>query len=109
MWEKRVEPNSGTAHVAKCFPKLDGLSSQGCMINATFDEICRENTGSKKLECFTFGNKFDTMFSSFPQACFSAVAARENAKIEDSHSAVVQVFSMSRFQIFKVIEVKRGQ
>ena len=21
MWEKRVEPNSGTAHVAKCFPK----------------------------------------------------------------------------------------
>ena len=79
------------------------------MINATFDEICRENTGSKKLECFTFGNKFDTMFSSFPQACFSAVAARENAKIEDSHSAVVQVFSMSRFQIFKVIEVKRGQ
>ena len=20
MWEKRVEPNSGTAHVAKCFP-----------------------------------------------------------------------------------------
>ena len=28
----------------------------------------------------------------FPQACFSAVAARENAKIEDSHSAVVQVF-----------------
>ena len=23
MWEKRVEPNSGTAHVAKCFPKWD--------------------------------------------------------------------------------------
>ena len=22
MWEKRVEPNSGTAHVAKCFPPL---------------------------------------------------------------------------------------
>ena len=22
MWEKRVEPNSGTAHVAKCFPKI---------------------------------------------------------------------------------------
>ena len=20
MWEKRIEPNSGTAHVAKCFP-----------------------------------------------------------------------------------------
>ena len=22
MWEKRVEPNSGTAHVAKCFPEF---------------------------------------------------------------------------------------
>ena len=72
----------------------------------TFDGISRENTGSKKLE---IGNKFNTMYSSFPQACFSAVAARENAKIEDSHSAVVQVFSMSRFQIFEVIEVKIGQ
>ena len=29
MWEKRVEPNSGTAHVAKCFPL--GLAARvGC-------------------------------------------------------------------------------
>ena len=28
MWEKRVEPNSGTAHVAKCFPILYSRSSR---------------------------------------------------------------------------------
>ena len=30
MWEKRVEPNSGTAHVAKCFPMSGSKAVHMC-------------------------------------------------------------------------------
>ena len=56
MWEKRVEPNSGTAHVAKCFPKIIGgfISKSFSLWEKSLKRLSKQNNNSKFKESLSF-------------------------------------------------------